>query len=143
MAISSRLNFFIGFGVVIIVSTFVGLIVWGDTGKFSPQNAWLQQAFLFLLACGFIASTIALARKVHWVYCAWSQIVLSLLVLLTYIGWIRRESTFKVYKGEDGDPLPIATVPSVLRLALLWLAVALIPVAVRSAIRWIRVRQRK
>jgi hypothetical protein len=143
MAISNRLNFLIGFGLISIVSTPAGLIVWGDTGKFSPRNAWLQQAYLLLLVCGFVASMIGLARKAHWGYCAWSQIVLSYLLVAAYIGWIRRESNFRIYKGEDGSPLPIATVPGVLRLALLWLVVALLPVAVRSAIRWIRNRRRE
>lgn len=142
MAISNRFNFLIGFGLLSIVSTQAGLIVWGDARSFSPQNTWLQPALLILLACGLVASTIALTRKVHWGYCAWSQTVLSFLVLQMYIGWIRRENNFRVYKGEDGSPFPIASFPGLLRLVLLWLAVALFPVAVKAAVRWIRARNR-
>jgi len=138
MTIRNRLNFPIGFALISAVSIPVALFVFGDAGNFSPPNAWLQLALLLWLACGFGASTIGLTRKVHWGYCAWSQIVLSFLVLLIYIGWVRRESDYRQLPNPDDSAIPIASFTGLLWFVVIWLAAALLPVAIRTAARWIR-----
>jgi hypothetical protein len=142
MAIRNRLNFKIGLALISTASIIPAFLISGGSRYFSAQNSWLWLAFLLLLASGFGLSTAGLTRKMHWGYCAWSQIVLSLLVLSSYVGWVRRESDYRHFPDPVANDIPIASFTGFLWLVSIWLAVALLPVAIGTAVRWIRAHQR-
>jgi len=99
---------------------------------FSPANAWFWLALVFVLAAGFVISTIGLLRRIPFGYFAWSQTVLSFLVTMVYLGWYRRELDY-VKMGPDPDALnkgpPEASALGFLMLLLIGLAAALLPAA--------------
>ena len=59
-----------------------------------------------------------------------------------YIGWIRRESDYR-HSPDPEESAPIATFAGLLRVVVIWLAVALLPFGARTAARWIRARRRQ
>jgi len=130
-------------GVVSVVP--VNLLLYeANRQLFSPHNAWLWLALLFLLAIGCAASLLLLLRTIHWAYCVWAQTVLSALVSLFYLGLMRREDSFRRYPDPDAydQTAPTASVTGVLLLVLLWLVIGFMPLALSALIRWIRARKR-
>lgn len=141
-----RLNLLIGLTLTSIATLPTLMIVLDDARQpsFSPDNAWFWLALLILLACGFVISMIGLKRKVHWGYFAWSQTILSFLVLILYVGWYRKELDYAKF-GPDPDAIdkgpPVATWPGFLLIVLMWLIVGFLPLALIVLGRWRKARK--
>lgn len=90
----NRLNLLVGLILTSIVTVPTLVTVSGDLRRpsFSPQNALSWLALCSLLALGLVVSLIGLLRGVHWGHFAWSQALLSFLVLIIYVGWYRRDT---------------------------------------------------
>jgi hypothetical protein len=140
-----RLNVLVGVVLTCLVTLPTLTIVSGDARQpsFSADNAWFWLALQALLASGLAISTIGLVRKLHWGYFAWSQSVLSFLVLMIYIGWYRRELDY-VKMGPDPEAIdqgpPIATWHGFAFLVLMWLVPGFLPLALMALGRWHKAR---
>lgn len=144
----NRLNVLVGLLLISVVSIPTLTIICADMDQptfgpnFAPANAWLWLAFQLLIVFGFGLATFGLIHRIHWGYCVWSQAVLSFLVLLAYLGWMRREDDYR--RWPDPDDLsgpPEATWTGLLWLGLFWLVAGLLPLALRTISRYRETRK--
>ena len=148
VARKNRLNVLVGLVLISVVSIPTLTIVHADMDQpafgpnFAPANAWLWLGFQLLIAFGFVLATLGLVRRIHWGYCVWSQAVLSLVILLAYIGWMRREDDYRRWPDpDDFSGPPEATWTGFLWLGLFWLVPGLLPLALRTLNRYLKARK--
>ena len=88
---------------------------------------------------------IGLMRGIHWGHFVWSQSILSFLVLVTYVGWYRRELDY-VKMGPDPDAVdkspPVASLTGLLLVILFWLVPAFLPLVMVKLRMWLKGRRR-
>jgi hypothetical protein len=144
---SSRIKIGVGLLLICLVSLPTLLTMIGNhrNSTFIPGNHWLWWAFLVVLACGYTLSVTALLRHVQWGYCVWFQTVISFMVLITYIGWWRREMDFiqGPHDPEISLAPPEALWSAYLVILLITLAVGLLPLAIRFMVRRARAKHQQ
>lgn len=102
---------------------------------FSQGNAWFAIALLCLQTAGIVVAVIGLKRGLPFGYPAWSQTVLSFLVLVTYIGWHRRELDYAQAPATFEQGPPEATAYGLGIVLLIWAGAALLPLAIRHLVK--------
>jgi hypothetical protein len=143
---NNRRNLLFGLLLTGVVSLPALITVVGDSRKpsFSPENAWYWLALCCLPVLGFILSVIGLLRGIHWGHFAWSQSILSFLVMVAYVGWYRRELDF-VKMGPDPDAIdkspPMASSTGLLLVVVLWLVPGFLPLVVARFWKWHKARR--
>lgn len=142
----NRLNLLVGIATTGLISAFaIGLLL-NEYRRpvFTPDNAWLWFSLLSLMPFGFVIALIGMLRRIGCGYFIWSQLVLSFLVSIIYIGWYRRELDY-VKMGPGPDALdqgpPSATLSGFMILLLAWLLIGFLPLALRQLLRWYRARK--
>ena len=142
----NRLNLYFGLSLTILISIPPLGLLSNELRRpvFYPDNTWLWIALLGLVPLGIAVAAIGLSRRIRCFYFIWSQLVLSVIVSVAYVGWYRRVLDY-ANMGPDPEALdqgpPCATAAGFMILLFTWLAVGLAPLAIRGLIRWIRARR--